>query len=157
LSVQPELLYSSVGAKESESETYDDSGFEVTEEYDATIALNYLSLPIMIQYKLGKVNLQAGPQLSFFMGGKYKGDYSVTVDGDEVESGDFDEDVEDALMKVKGMDFGFNLGLGMDFDKLNIGLRYSAGLSKINDDEGDDKYTNNVIQLSVGYKLFGAE
>jgi hypothetical protein len=132
-SLQPELLYNSVGWKES------------GDGFDGTGKLNYLSIPVMAKFSFGSFHLMAGPQLGMLLSAKYK----VEFDG-ESET----EDIKDGF---KGMDFGLNLGLGADFGKLNAGLRYSAGLSNIIDTEEDVTVTNNVIQLSVGYTLFGAE
>jgi hypothetical protein len=137
LSLQPELLYNSVGAKSS----YDDPDFgDVTE----TIKLNYISLPVMLVYSFGTVNLQAGPQVNFLAGAKYK----IEADGES-----FEEDINDGL---KSTDFGFNVGLGANFGKLNATARYCLGLSSIAD-EGDADTKNSVIQLSLGYRLFGGE
>jgi hypothetical protein len=155
LSFQPELLYSSVGYKMSESNTEVIFGDEYTEKGKLTAKYNYLSIPLMLQYKIGPVNLQAGPQVSLFMGGKYKGEYTLTVNGAVEESESGEEDVDD----VKGLDLGLNFGLGTEFGKLNASLRYSMGLSNTYDGEGSDDYkeTNNVIQLSIGYRIFGDE
>jgi hypothetical protein len=148
LSFQPELLYSSVGAKFSESGSEPD-GFGGTAEYDAkqTVKLNYLSIPLMFRYNVGSVNLEAGPQLAFFMAGKVKTKVEWSYMG---ESGS-ETETEDAD-GVNSLDLGLNIGVNKDFDKLNVGLRYSLGLTNIND--GDDKVTNNVLQLSASYKLF---
>jgi hypothetical protein len=134
LSIQPELLYSSMGAKSS----YDDFGVDIEE----TTKLNYISVPVMVVYSFGNINVQAGPQIGFLASAKSK----VEVDGDSEE-----EDIKDFF---KGTDFGFNLGLGANFGKLNASARYCLGLSNIVDaDEADVK--NAVIQISVGYRLFG--
>lgn len=132
LSIQPELLYNSVGTKYSE------------DEMDVTNKLNYISVPVMLIYDFGTINVQAGPQLGFLASAKAKYEF----DG-ESET----EDIKDAF---KGTDFSFNIGLGASFDKLNVSARYSLGLANVIDaDEVDVK--NNVIQLSVGYRLFGGE
>jgi hypothetical protein len=150
LSFQPELLFTSVGAKFKESESTDDGfGNTIDISYKNTTILNYISFPLMFKYKAGTVNLEAGPQLGFFMGGKAKQKMTATYMGEtmsESESTDIDEG-------VNALDLGLNLGLSMDFDKLTAGLRYSAGLANVND-EGSDKITNNVLQLSVSYRLF---
>ncbi len=151
LSFQPELLYSSVGCKVKESDSYQEFGVQITEKYEATTKLNYLSLPLLVQYKLGTVNVLAGPQLGFFMGGKVKEEYTYTAEG---YGSDSESDTHDAD-GVNTLDLGFNIGLGANFDKINVSARYSAGLTNIVD--GDDKITNNVLQLSVGYVLYGAE
>lgn len=129
-SVQPELLYNAVGAKSSESGV------------DGNYKINYITVPVMLGYSFGKVSIQAGPQIGFLTSAKLK-----------VEGGGTSGEV-DLKDDLKGTDFGVNVGLGLDFGKINAAARYCIGLSNIVDaDEADVK--NGVIQLSVGYKLFG--
>ena len=128
ISIQPELLYNSVGAK-----------FEGDGE-DADIVMDYISIPVMFQYNINEsFNIQAGPQLGLLMSAKVK------ADGSSV-------DIKDSF---KGTDFGLNVGVGANFGKLNATARYCLGLANTFEDSGDEKGTNNVIQISLGYKLFG--
>ena len=124
LSLQPELLFNAVGASE-------DGG-------DGKININYISVPVMVLYSFGNVNIQAGPQIGFLLSAKRK------------DNGE-DEDIKDLF---KSTDFGFNLGLGADFGKLNASARYCIGLSNIGDDE-DVEIKNGVFQIALGLKLFG--
>ena len=129
-SIQPELLYNAVGAKSSEG------------SFDTNLKVNYITVPVMLGYSFGKISVQAGPQIGFLTSAKMK----IESGGDSAES-----DVKDQL---KGTDFGVNVGLGAEFGKLNAAARYCFGLSNIADsDDADIK--NGVIQLSLGYKLFG--
>ena len=130
LSVQPELLYNSVGTKMDE---------------ELNLHLNYLSVPVNLQYSFGNFNLHAGPQFGFLMSAKMKAD----VDGESVEV--------DAKDFFKGTDVGVNLGLGAAFGKLHASARYTMGITKIWESEGEQEVDakNGVIQLSLGYKLFG--
>jgi hypothetical protein len=83
-------------------------------------------------------SIEAGPQVGFLMSAKAK------AEGEEEDLKDF----------VKGIDFGFNLGLGYKMESgLNFAARYNLGLSNINDGEGSDdfKNQNSVMQVSVGY------
>ena len=100
---------------------------------DDDYKLSYLAIPVMFKYQLGDMfNVQAGPQLGLLL----------STDPSELKDG------------LKGTDFGLNLGLGATFSKFSVDARYSLGLSNINDaDDGDIK--NNVIQISLGYQLFG--
>lgn len=100
------------------------------------VKLSYLAVPVMFKYALGETfNIQAGPQIGLLMSAEY--------DGDDIKDG------------LKGTDFGFNIGAGATFGKFSADARYSLGLSNIDDAGGDWK--NNVIQLSIGYQLFGGE
>jgi hypothetical protein len=123
LSLQPELLFNAIGAAESGG--------------DGKLNINYISIPIMLKYSLGVVNIQAGPQIGLLMGARIK------EDGDET-------DIKDSF---KTSDFGFNLGLGADFGLLNVAARYCIGLSDVSDNDLDIQ--NYVFQLSLGIKLFG--
>lgn len=144
LSLQPELLYSSVGAKYDFSESDPDFG---DYSVDGSYQLNYLSVPIMLGFKLSEnFSLQVGPQIGFLLSAKDKGD--VKFDGG---SESYDDDIKDGF---KGTDFGLNFGLGYSFGKMGVSARYSLGLSSIADYEDSD-LKSNVIQLSLQYKLFG--
>ena len=135
VSLQPELLFNSVGAKTS----YTDPDFGDVEE---TFVLNYLSVPVDLVYSFGNFNIQAGPQFGFLLSAKDK--YEIDGESDDV-------DIKD---EMKGIDFGVNLGVGANFGKLNATARYVIGLSNVIDsDDADVK--NGVIQVSLGYRLFG--
>lgn len=116
--VQPELLFSMLGAK-------DDNA-----NYDS----NYLLIPVMAKYyATEKLSLEAGPQIGFLMSAKYDG-----------------EDIKDVY---KSTDFAFNLGAGYDVtEQINVGLRYSLGLSNVLDSDFAEAKTSN-IGLAVGYKF----
>jgi hypothetical protein len=125
IGIQPELLYNSVGSK------FDD---DVTK-------INYLTLPVMVRVNFAKVfNIHAGPQFGFLLSAK----------------NEFDGDTEDIKDQLKGLDLGLGIGAGLDLPMgVTASVRYCLGLSDINDTEGDFTAKNNVLQLSVGYKLFG--
>jgi Outer membrane protein beta-barrel domain len=130
LSVQPELLYNSVGAKDSQ------------DGVDMTYKLNYFTVPVDLIYSFGNFNIQAGPQFGFLVSAKGKAEYQ----GESTE-----QDIKDYF---KSTDVGVNVGLGATFGKLQASARYCMGLTKIWDaDDVDVK--NGVIQLSLGYRLFG--
>ena len=126
-SVQPELLYSAQGAKDS------------FDGIDVDAKIDYLNLPIMAKYYVAEgFSLELGPQVGFLLSAKAEGGG---------ESIDFKDE-------TKGIDFGANFGVGYKLESgLNFGARYNLGLSNINDGEDSDdfKNQNSVIQLSVGY------
>ena len=130
LAVQPELLFNSVGAKDSED------GMEFVYK------LNYITVPVNLMYSFGNFNVQAGPQFGFLLSAKGK----ASGQGESVEM--------DIKEYFKSTDIGVNAGLGASFGKLHASARYCLGLSQIWDEEDVD-VKNGVIQFSVGYKLFG--
>jgi hypothetical protein len=147
LSFQPELLFNSIGAKYKGSENDGND----TYSWEGTTKLSYISLPLNLQYSFGKFNVHLGPQISFLASAKDKWEESGPDGSDSGE-----DDIKDGL---KGIDLGLNIGLGLNFGKVDVSARYTAGLSNIADvdDDADYKVTNNVIQLSVGYRLFGGK
>lgn len=125
--VQPELLFSTQGAKFNEAGT------------DVNFNLSYLNIPVMAKYYVAdKFSLEAGPQIGFLTNAKAK-------------AGSEKVDIKDDFESI---DFGVNFGAGYDFtENLSAGLRYNLGLSNIAKDSGNDKVHNNVFSLSVGYKF----
>jgi len=134
-SVQPELLYSSQGAKSEFSE------LDVTGDYK--FKLDYLNVPIMMKYYVTEgLSLEAGPQIGILLAANT-----------ELEVGDVSEE-EDVKEFMKDIDFGLNFGAGYQLENgLNFSARYNLGLSNIIDvEESDDsKIHNGVIQVSVGF------
>ena len=148
-SLQPELLYSSLGTK------WEWSGPDYSGE-DA-VKVNYLTVPVMAKYYVAEgFSLEVGPQIAFLLSAKYE--WNETYDG-ESDSGS-----EDYKEYLKNVDFGLNFGVGYKLDSgLNFGARYYLGLSNIEEeedgydgrgddyDEGDYWMKNRVFQISVGY------
>jgi len=134
-SLQPELIYSSQGAKMS------DEGF------DFTIKLNYINLPIMAKYYVTEgLSLEVGPQFGLLLSAKAKSEF----DGESEE-----EDIKDDL---NDFDFGINFGAGYKLENgLSFTARYNYGFSNLADsgseDIGDTNFNNGVIQLSVGFNF----
>ncbi|MBV7267923.1 porin family protein [Winogradskyella luteola] len=122
-SFQPELLYSGIGY------SIDD------ESDDDTVALNYLTVPLLGKYYLTeRFSVEAGPQVGFLLSAKQES-----------------TDVKDAF---KTLDFGTSLGLGYKLDSgLNFSARYTLGLSDISESE-DFSNNTGVLQLSIGYFFF---
>jgi hypothetical protein len=132
IGIQPEIIFSRQGFTEP-----DPLGKFKTE-------IDYINIPIILKmYLAAGINLQVGPQFGFVSSAKQ-----------EIPSvgGKTDMDIKEF---VKGTDLSLGLGLGWDLPfGLTIDGRYNLGLSKVNDDNGGDDIKNQVIQISVGYKLF---
>lgn len=144
ITLQPEILYSTQGAKAvNVTVPYDDMLFTG----DVKFNLSYINIPVMFKYYVAdKFNLEAGPQIGFLT----SAETSTKLDGSNQT---VDEDAKDYFESV---DFGFNVGAGYDFtDKIFAGIRYNIGLSNVfKTQPGDDSETqNSVFSLSVGYKF----
>jgi opacity protein-like surface antigen len=122
--IEPELLFTQRGAKESSDGT------------DLTLKLNYIDIPVLARYDVTLPNSTARP---FFLAGPT---FSFQVSCDAEESGDgssvstscddLNQQSEGSLSK-KSFDAGATLGAGVAFpvDKkmdLSISVRYTHGL-----------------------------
>lgn len=135
--IQPELLYSSVGAKDEYTED------EAT--IKTTAVIDYLSIPVMAKYYVADgFSLELGPQLGILLSAK--GKYEASFDG-ETES-----ETIDMKDNFESIDFGAGLGAGYKMENgLLFNARYVLGLSNVIKDSGDEWGKNNVFQFSVGY------
>lgn len=131
ISLQPELVFSSQGAK-----------FEDPEEGDGKMALNYLNIPVLFQYNFDGFYAETGPQLGFLMSAKAKPD-----EGEDV-------DIKDAY---KSTDFSWAIGAGyLTKSGFGFNARFNLGLSNLSEVEIDDyKIKNSVIQVGVFYAFGG--
>lgn len=135
-SIQPEVLYNNLGAKTSGN-------------IDATINLDYISVPVMFQYNATpKFYLEAGPQFSFLTNAKVKSNDDVV------------EAAGNALINtdtLKTFDFGAGIGAGYWFTpNVGINARYVAGFSDIAKDRASNdsnRARNNNFQVGLSYKF----
>lgn len=141
-SVQPELVYSSQGAKSE----YSNSGYNSKSE----LTLNYINIPVLAKFYVTEgLSLEAGPQIGLLLKAEDESEYSYTDSSGSVTS---QKSTDDVKKFYKGTDFALAFGAGYKFEGgLNLSARYNFGLSNIYDGSGDFKAKNNVFQLSVGY------
>jgi len=151
--LQPEILYSTQGFKQSTKLG--------TKTIDFTQKMDYLSIPVMFEYKISdEFSIQAGPQIAFLISSKF--DWSEDMN-DLFNDDGFEADLDKRLEKTSnGMDFGINFGAEYTMDTgLFFNARYSLGLSnafKYDEDEFSSDFKsadlkNSVFQLSVGYNF----
>ena len=126
IGIQTELLYAQKGYKTS-------IGI-----LDATIRGNYIELPVML-----KVNLPLNPLVNLnILGGGYAAyllDATADINGTE-------SDVADQVTKL---DYGLTFGVGAKFSKFFVELRYTQGLTTI-DDSGNNEIYNTTTGISGG-------
>ncbi|MGZ8517658.1 MAG: porin family protein [Chitinophagaceae bacterium] len=131
-SIQPEVLFN-------QYQTKTDSSFKSIYQNafsgDNNIKLNYLSIPLLLNYKLGSFfSLQAGPMFSVLMD---QNKNLLENGGDAFKKGEF------------SMLGGAQISLG----KIKLNGRYVVGLNNINDIDNQDKWKNQGFQLSLGLGL----
>jgi hypothetical protein len=127
--IQPEALFMMKGDEES------DAG--ATGSYK----LNYIEVPVLA--KIGFLT-QSPAHPSLFFGPSLSINTGATAEG---ESGglSFETDVKDDTAST---DFGLVVGGGVDFQNFGVDMRYTHGLSNVNDSAGSDaEITNNVISI----------
>jgi opacity protein-like surface antigen len=136
--VQPELLFSTQGAKREFLDDFGDGDVKVEQK----INLSYVNIPVMAKFYVADgFSLEAGPQIGFLTSAKYK----FEAEGESEE--------EDAKDELNSVDFGLNFGAGYNLtENLSAGLRYNLGLSNIAKDS-DGKSKNSVFSVSLGYKF----
>lgn len=131
-SIQPEVLFN-------QYQTKTDSSFKSIYQNAFSghnnIKLNYLSIPLLLNYKLGSLlSLQAGPMFSVLM------DQNKNL----LQNG------QDAFKKGE---FSMLGGAQVSLGKIKLNGRYVIGLNNINDIDNKDQWKNQGFQLSVGLGL----
>lgn len=144
--VQPEAFFAMRGWKFEEG------------DYSESWKLNYIDLDVLARLTVPmegmvKPTVFVGPYVGF----NISSDYKIEV-GDESEEGS----LEDAGINVKGVDFGFVVGGGVDFELSNGGMiildiRYQMGLLNVLEADEEDENSeepavkNNTIIFMAGY------
>ena len=134
LKIQPEVLWNQLNTRADTafrniySNALDFSNYK-------DVKLNYLSIPVLLSYKLGNVlYLQAGPQFGILL----NQDKTLLENGKEAFS--------------KG-DFSMLGGVQLNVSKLRLSGRYFVGLNNINEIDDNSKWKNQGFQLSAGFAL----
>ena len=157
-SVEAGLLFSTKGAKFTfDGEDGSGNVIKITE----TLGLNYLEIPINAIYKKELSGLKifgfAGPYLGYALSGKSKSDEAGSKDY-TIKFGSKKATATDPTSgdDMKGLDFGLNIGAGVDIKGITISLQYGLGLSNLAVyTDGGNTEKNKVIGISVGYKFGG--
>lgn len=128
IAVQPEVVYSSQGAKYTVADL----------EHD--LSINYINIPIMVQAKVGRgFYAEAGPQLGLLT--------SVKDKTNDIETGFFTSD------DFTKSDISLGVGLGYRGSSgFGLNARYNLGLTDINDGRSNT-LKNNVLQIGLSLTL----
>ena len=125
-SLQPEVVYSSQGAK-----------YPYNENQDLKRKLDYINIPVLLQYNFDNgFRLQGGPQIGFLVSAKDKvGDVTLNSSTDP----------------YKTIDFSIPLGISyLSYSGLGVDARYNLGITNVIDGSPAN-VRNSVIQLGVFY------
>jgi len=134
IGIQPEVLFNQVSSRVDSNFSHIYQNAVNLNTYK-DVKLKYLSIPLLLSYKVGNVlSLQAGPQFGVLM----SGDKTLVQNGQEA---------------FKKGDFSMLGGAQINISKLRLSGRYVVGLNNINDVSDQNKWKNQGFQLSVGLAL----
>ncbi len=128
IAIQPELVYSSQGAKQ-------DIG-----DNNYTWRLNYINVPVLFQYMVDNgLRFETGPQLGLLAGARVKSGGTLT----------------DIKSSYTTADFSWGIGAGYLFVPTGLGIdaRYNFGLNNIDNTGSADKLYNRVFQVGLFYQF----
>jgi len=132
--LQPEVLFNQY------STTLDSNYNHIYEDIFTSgqhkVKLNYLSIPVLLNYKLlgNLLSLQAGPQFSILM----KQDKNLLQNGADA---------------FKNGDFSMLAGVQLKLSAIRVTGRYAIGLNNISDLDNKDQWKSQGFQVSLGLAL----
>jgi hypothetical protein len=142
-SFQPELIYTMKGGK------LEYNNFVIG---TVKLSMNYIEVPLLAVINITKnINLQGGIYLASLSDVKVKN-----------KGGNGSYNFEEALNKdnFKSFDYGLACGIGGDFDKLSVGIRYDYGVRSIGNKKtfGGQTYLfpdarNSAFQVYIGLSI----
>lgn len=142
VSIQPELLYTSKGAKETYNNFFSGHG-----EY--RFNLNYIELPLSLVFNVARnFNLHAGGYAAYLVNTNIK---NLNKDNGEItQIANLNED------DFHRFDAGVLAGLGVDVENFTIGARYNYGLCEIGKSgsfagQALKNAKNSAIQVYIGF------
>lgn len=127
-----------------------------------TYNFNYIEIPINFIYKIdlgnAKVLISAGYYFSYAISGKVKANQTVYFSWN---SNLYEEKIDvgnKEMDQLKPFDSGVNMGVGIEINKITIGIQYGLGLPNISAARwgiwsNGDNISNRVIGISAGYKF----
>jgi hypothetical protein len=132
--LQPEVLFNQYST--SLDSNYNHLYQNVFTSGQSHVKLNYLSIPILLNYKLlgNFLSLQAGPQFGVLL----NQDKTLLQNGGDA---------------FKKGDFSMVGGAQLQLSAIRITGRYVIGLNDINDIGSSDKWKNQGFQVSLGLAL----
>ncbi|MEX0608107.1 MAG: porin family protein [Balneolaceae bacterium] len=121
--IQPEVLFTQYGSKAA--------------NFDVETQLDYIQIPVLLKFRfspplsLAKPSFYAGPYVGFNI-------RAETNEGLNLED------------NIKDSDFGAVAGIGLEIMKLNLDLRYTAGLTNVLEDNFEDGEKNMAVSFTIG-------
>lgn len=108
--VQPEVLFSKIKTQLVFNDFNGVPNFNPLAQFE----FNTLEIPINIGYRIGNLRLMMGPSFSFLLSGERS----------------FLNDIEKVTSDYNRSNFMWHWGIGGDFDRIFVDIKYESGLSK---------------------------
>ncbi|WP_242929416.1 porin family protein [Pontibacter vulgaris] len=149
-SIQPELLYSQKGFKNSDSEV---TILGQTRRREGKVNYNYLELPVLARIKAGPLYFEGGPQASYLLSVNNE---TKTYVNNNLQSTTRDENSKEGLAEFE---LGYAAGIGLAAGNgLSLGVRYNGSFSDFVDEdvnfEGDlTNARHSTIMVTLGFTL----
>lgn len=123
-----------------------------------TVHVNYLELPILAVYKidLGRANLliHAGPYFGYALSGKLKTDKPVLGPNNNAKEEDLKIGTDKLKDDIRPLDWGLNIGTGVEINNITVGIQYGAGIANISAyTDNKTVIKNSAFYVSLGYKF----
>jgi Outer membrane protein beta-barrel domain len=133
LVLQPEVLWNQYATRVDSNFNH---VYQDVFDGNSNIKLNYLSIPVLVNYKLvgNFISLQAGPQ------------FGVLIDQNKTL-------LQNGGNAFKQGDFSMLAGVLVRMGPIRVNGRYAIGLNNISDIPDDNKWKSQGFQLSVGLAL----
>lgn len=128
ISIQPEVLFAQYGSN--------------IEDSDAYFEADYIQIPVLfkvdfVSESATTPNIYFGPYLSFNTGSEVKND-NIAIN--------LEDDTEPT-------DFGAVVGLGFDTEHAQFGIRYTAGVTKVEEASFNSDAKNGAFSVTLGLKF----
>jgi len=119
--------------------------FEKVADKSPKLNLNYINVPVMLQYYIVPgLAIKAGVQPGFNISKK------VSYDGTSVDADDFYQDLG-IDTKIKTFNFAIPVGISYEYKNVVLDGRYIFGATKTF--EHADKNKTSLFQITLGYKF----
>lgn len=137
--IQPEILYNQVNTKTSSNF---DSAFGNWPKNLSSIKLNYLSIPILLRFNIGKfISLNLGPQFGLLLNKDESAWQTISSTGNNTKTA------------LKSGDLSVVGGMTVNVKVLRVFGRYIVGLNDISDVPNTDQWRSQQVQFGVGFKF----
>lgn len=149
-SIQPELLYSVKGFKNSDEEF---TLLGQTRRREGKVNYNYLDLPVLAKIKAGPLYFEAGPQASYLL--SVNNETKTYVNG-TLQSSTRDEKSKEGLAEFE---MGYAAGIGLAAGNgISLGVRYNGSFSDFVDEdvnfEGDlTNARHSTFMVTLGFTI----